>query len=163
MVEKKETTKDILIHPTYFGPINNYVEIIKAESITFEVCDNFQKQTYRNRCYISSPNGRLMLNVPIKHNKVQERKKTKDTLIDYDTEDWVKKHLKSFQNSYQSSPYFEFFEDEISELYAKKFKYLIDLNLHTHELIFNALDIHDKWNKTTEYAENVNEKTLDIW
>jgi hypothetical protein len=30
----------------------------------FEVADNFQKQTNRNRAYIYSPNGIQLLNIP---------------------------------------------------------------------------------------------------
>jgi hypothetical protein len=65
---------DILIYPSYFPTISNYVAMAQADSITFEVEDNFQKQTNRNRTYIYSPNGIQLLNIPIKHTKERHQK-----------------------------------------------------------------------------------------
>ena len=73
-----------LFIPTYFAPISQYAAIYQAESVTFELEDNYQKQTYRNRCYIYGANGKLALNIPVKHNTTQGRKKTKDTLVEND-------------------------------------------------------------------------------
>ena len=56
-----------LFLPTYFSPISQYMAIVNSEEIVFEVDDNFQKQTYRNRCYIYGPNGKQLLNIPTKH------------------------------------------------------------------------------------------------
>ena len=58
---------NILIHPTYFPSISHFAAMVHSENITFEVEDNFQKQTNRNRTYIYSPNGIQLLNIPIKH------------------------------------------------------------------------------------------------
>ena len=49
----------ILVQPTYFSPIIQYAKIVKSKKIVFEFEDNFQKQTYRNRCYISGANGNI--------------------------------------------------------------------------------------------------------
>ena len=38
-----------LFIPTYFSPISQYQALLNSNSITFEVEDNYQKQTYRNR------------------------------------------------------------------------------------------------------------------
>jgi hypothetical protein len=51
-----------LFIPTYFSPVSQYSEIIKSKNIVFEMDDNFQKQSYRNRCYIFNTNGRQLLN-----------------------------------------------------------------------------------------------------
>ena len=69
----------ILLQPTYFSPIIQYVGLLKASKIIFENEDNFQKQTYRNRCYINTANGKHLLNVPIQHNK-DVKQKTKAEL-----------------------------------------------------------------------------------
>lgn len=128
----------ILLHPTYFGPVSHYMLMYQHQNICFEVADNFQKQTYRNRTYIFSANGKLLLNIPIKHNKSEGRQKTKDVLID-NSFHWQKNHFKAFQNSYRSSPYFEYYEDDLAPLYQKEFTHLLDFNLKTHEFITDAL------------------------
>ena len=56
---------DIIIHPTYFPSISHYVAMLKADNITFETEDNFQKQSNRNRMYIYGPNGLQLLNIPV--------------------------------------------------------------------------------------------------
>ena len=118
--------------------------------ICFEIADNFQKQTYRNRSYIYSANGKLQLNIPIKHNKSAGRQKTKDVLIDNDFH-WQKNHFKAYQNSYRSSPYFEYYEDDLAPLYHQKYTHLLDFNIKTHEFIFDALQEQISISYTTVY------------
>ena len=48
----------ILLHPTYFPSIAQMVAIVQSEGLVFEVFDNYQKQTYRNRTYIAHANGK---------------------------------------------------------------------------------------------------------
>ena len=64
----------VLVHPTYFPSISHYAAMVQAEQVVFEMEDNFQKQTNRNRMYIYSPNGIQMLNIPIKHSKIAHQK-----------------------------------------------------------------------------------------
>ena len=73
--------KTILLHPSYFPSIEQMAAVAQAESVVFEVEDNYQKQTYRNRTFIAHSNGKLLLNIPIKHNKTGKRKKTKDVIV----------------------------------------------------------------------------------
>ena len=56
------------------------VAIVAADGVVFEVQDNYQKQTYRNRAYIAHTNGRLLLNVPVKHSRGGDRQKTRDVV-----------------------------------------------------------------------------------
>ena len=59
--------EDILLHPVYFGPISTWTAFCQAKKTIWEGEDNYQKQTYRNRMYIHDANGKLLLNIPIKH------------------------------------------------------------------------------------------------
>lgn len=139
-----------LFIPTYFSPISQYVAITKSEEVIFEFEDNFQKQTYRNRCYIYSSNGKQLLNIPVKHLKNTSRKKTKDTLIENDFS-WQSQHFKSLQSAYKSSPFFEYFEDDLAILFNRKYKYLLDLNIDTFLFVTDAIDTSQKFVKTLEY------------
>jgi len=142
-----------LIQPTYFSPIIQYVAIAKSKEIVFEVEDNFQKQTYRNRCYISTANGKHLLNVPVQHNK-GVKQKSKDTKIDY-KDDWHKLHVKTLQTAYSSSPFFEFYIDDLLPIFEKRIPFLVDLNLKCHEFIMDALQLEIVTSKTTEYHKEV--------
>ena len=140
---------DILIHPTYFPSISHYVAMAKADSITLEMEDNFQKQTNRNRMYIYSANGLQLLNIPVKHLK-NNHQMSKD--IQLETEfDWQKQHFKSLEAAYRSSPFFEFFEDIIMPVFEKDYKFLMDLNLDTMSIISKCIGIKTKFMQTEEF------------
>ena len=140
----------MLLYPTYFSPIIQYVAIAKAENLTFEVEDNYQKQTYRTRCYIYSPNGKQLLNIPVKN--ANSKQKTKDVLIDYSF-DWQKQHIKSIEAAYRSSPFFEFYEDDIQAIYNEKPSFLLDFNLKCHDLIADLLLLEIPYSKTTVFEK----------
>ena len=123
--------------------------MVNSDEVLFEVEDNFQKQTYRNRCYIYGPNGKQLLNIPIKHG-ANSSKKTKDTLVD-NTASWQSQHLKSIQIAYRNSPFFEFYEDDLLPILSKEYKYLIDVNIDTFLFITDALQINQEYKKTKEY------------
>ena len=149
---------NILIHPTYFPSISHFVAMVQSDKIVFEMEDNFQKQTNRNRTYIYSPNGVQLLNVPVKHSK-EIHQKTKDIKIENDFS-WQKQHFKSLEAGYRSSPFFEFFEDEIHPIFEKKHHFLMDLNLETMELISKCLRLKLDYESTLEYFHEVDTNTV---
>ena len=140
----------VVLYPSYFAPVIHYAAMARAGTVLFEVDDNFQKQTYRNRCYIYGANGSLMLNVPLRHKN--HSRKTRDMRIDYST-DWRKLHLKSLQAAYRASPYYEFYEDEIDAIFRQKFDYLLDLNLYILERMFQLLNMDIPYSKSDVYQE----------
>jgi hypothetical protein len=142
-----------LLHPSYFPSISHFVAMAQAEKIIFEVEDNFQKQTNRNRAYIYSPNGIQLLNIPVKHAKVNQQK-TKEILIDDDF-DWQKQHFKSLETAYRSSPFFEFFEDDIRTIFEMKHRFLMDLNFETIDVVLKCLRLKFDFEKTTDYIHEV--------
>jgi len=129
----------MLLHPTYFPNIAHFVALIKSKEVVFEVCDNYQKQTYRNRSDIYSANGKLSLSVPVSYTQ-KLRQKTKDVLIS-SVDDWQSKHLKSFDSAYRMSPFYEFYIDDLMPIFKTEFKYLLDLNLKCFELLTKALEL----------------------
>jgi hypothetical protein len=146
---------DILIHPNYFPNIHQFTQIIKANNILFEVSDNYQKQTFRNRTYIYGANGKLGLFIPVIHTH-KNRELFKDVKISYES-NWMDLHLKSLQSAYRSSPYFEYFEDDFIKLYSKKEKFLVDFNIKCIKLISVFLDLDLDYKISSEYVEKTND------
>lgn len=148
-----------VFHPTYFGPIDQYIAMFKAKSITFEKFDNYQKQTYRNRQYIYGANGRLLLNIPIKHRKVQAKRQLyKDVKIEQSFK-WQQLHWKSIQTAYRTSPFFEFYEDDFAFLFEKPAHYLMDYNLKCTEVVCTALGLEFSPSFTQKYKPNSEDLT----
>lgn len=151
--------KTVLLHPCYFGPVSQFVAMTSAEKVIFENEDNYQKQTYRNRQYIYGANGKLLLNIPIKHsgNKSQHQK-YKEVKIENDF-DWQKQHWKSLQTVYRTSPFFEFYEDDFEPLYSRKYDNLMDFNYDCLNTALEALQLEIDHSKTTEFVLHPKEAT----
>lgn len=146
----------VLCLPGYFPSISQYVAMLSASDLWFEMGDHFQKQTHRNRMYIYSPNGKQLLNVPIKHNQGM-RQMTKDVRIE-NAFGWQKNHFKSLEAGYRSSPYFEYFEDDIQVLFHKKYNFLMDLNLDIFEILNECLGVTISFSPTIEFHKTVEDK-----
>lgn len=147
---------NILIHPSYFPSISHFVAISKADKVTFEMEDNFQKQTNRNRMQIYSPNGIQLLNIPVKHSK-EAHQKIKEVRLET-AFDWQKQHFKSLEAAYRTSPFFEYFEDDIRPIFEKKHTFLMDLNLQSMEIVSKCLRLEFDYDETAEYFHEVSDK-----
>jgi len=141
-----------LFIPTYFSPISQYHAILNSNSITFEVEDNYQKQTYRNRCYIYGANGKQLLNIPVSIPKSSKKTKSKDILVK--NSNWQKQHYKSLEAAYNHSPFFEFYKDDLQKIFSKKYTYLLDVNLDSFNFIKNALELPIEYKFSKTYEEN---------
>ena len=145
----------MLFYPTYFSPIAQYVAIAQADKVVFEVRDNFQKQTYRNRCFIYGANGKQLLNIPVL--KANSKQATKDVQIDH-TENWQHQHLKAISSSYNSSPFYEYFDRELEALFLSTEKYLLDFNFKCHEFIIEHAQLMKRnYLKTAEFQKEFND------
>lgn len=147
-----------MIQPSFFASVIQYVLMASRDDIVFEKCDNFQKQTYRNRCYIYGANGKQLLTVPIVHSKGLGRQKTRDVEID-NSFPWQKQLIKSLESSYRSSPYFEYYEDDIIEIFNKKHTSLFDFNLYAHKVISECLQLENRISFTESFIENLKDGT----
>ena len=147
-----EEFKILILHPTFFAPIIQYVALASAESLLFEMHDNFQKQTYRNRCYIYGANGRQLLSVPVVHSHGKGRQKTREVRIDNSFR-WQINMFRSLEASYRSSPFFEFYEDDIRPVFEKRYDFLMDLNLASVEVINECLGLDFEYAPTESYQQ----------
>ena len=140
----------LVIHPAYIPNIATFA-VISQNEICWEVNDNFQKQTYRNRAYICTDRGKLMLNIPIKHvGKGQGRQLYRDVKIENDYK-WQRQHWRALQTAYRTSPYFEYYEDEIAPLYTQKYEFLMDYNLKSIEIICDCLQVEMPTQRTEKF------------
>ena len=138
-----------LLHPTYFPNVAHFVSMIHAENLLFEVHDNYQKQTYRNRTNIYGANGKLFLTVPVIYSQ-KNRQLYQDIKISNDNK-WQALHWKSLQSAYRTSPFFEFYEDEIAPLFHTKQEFLLDFNFKCLEVILECLQLDLNYKTTTAF------------
>lgn len=146
----------------YFGSISQYAVIAQSDSIIFENEDNYQKQTYRSRNYIYGANGKLLLTIPIKHtgDKRNNKQLYKDVKIENEFK-WQLLHWKSIESAYRTSPFFEYYEDEMIHLFEKRKNFLLDFNYECMEVIQDCLQLDISYTKTLTYQKEV-ETVIDL-
>jgi hypothetical protein len=140
----------VLLYPAYFPSIVQMVAVAKAEKIILEVEDNYQKQTYRNRTYIAHNNGELLLNIPIRHTKNGLRQKTKQVVVE-NAFPWQSHHWKSIQTAYRTSPFFEYYEDELEPFFKLPVNSLLDHNIQIFHMLCELIGISTEVSLTEDY------------
>ncbi|MDX1277377.1 WbqC family protein [Oceanihabitans sediminis] len=147
-----------VIHPTYFPNIANFTAILHAaDDLVFEMHDNYQKQTYRNRTFIYAANGKLQLSIPIIHSH-KDRQMYRDIKI-ANTEKWQSIHWKSLETAYRTSPYFEFYEDDIQPLFTEEAEYLLDFNIKCFETVLECLQLEVNTSETEVFQKTITNKS----
>ena len=137
-----------LLSTTYFGPIQWYQKLNRYDHCVIEQFDNFQKQTYRNRCRIATANGSQVLTVPI------ERTEGKCLMRDVRISDhgaWRHLHWNALQSAYGESPFFEFYADDLHPFFERRWTFLLDFNMDITNKLCELLDIHPRLSLTTNY------------
>ncbi|MDG5491514.1 WbqC family protein [Psychroserpens sp. SPM9] len=147
-----------LLHPVYFPNIAHVVAMVQADDLVFEVCDNYQKQTYRNRTSIFGANGKLDLNIPVVYS--QKNRQLYQNVAVFNTENWQTQHLKSLESAYRTSPFFEFYIDDLMPLFEMEVDTIMDFNFKCIEVIFDCLQIPLSYT-TTEHFDLAPKNVLD--
>ena len=143
--------KQLLLSTTYFGPIQWYQKLYRAESVQIERWESFQKQTYRNRCIIATTNGPQALTVPI------ERQFTINCIKDIRISDhgnWRHLHWNALHSAYGESPFFDYYQDDIRPFFEQRWDYLFDFNEAIREKMCELLDIQPKVDYSKEFTVN---------
>lgn len=133
----------------YLAPVEYYAHLMAAGEAWVEVHDHYMKQTYRNRCIIAGPNGRIDLTVPtVKPDTLKCA--TKDIRIS-DHGNWRHMHLYALESAYGHTPYYEFYRDDFVPFYERKWDYLVDFNEALQEMVCGLIGLEVKVSRTEEY------------
>lgn len=143
----------ILVHPNYGCPIVQYAAIVQGENLLFEAKDNYQKQTYRNRIKIATSSGILQLTIPIIHNKKSRERQQSFKVCIENKFNWQRDHWRSLKVAYQTSPYFEYYEDTFEPLYHTTYDTLIDFLLALHKVIMECLQFENDYKFTASFEK----------
>lgn len=139
----------VLLPISYLGPTSYYSILLQSSEVFVESKEHFVKQSIRNRCSILSSNGTQILSIP------KERKSAHKTIIKdiniSKTQNWQKLHWQALNSSYNPSPFFEYYKDQLEEFYHNNAYNLFDFNLRLTELILSFLQTEKKIHLTSEY------------
>ena len=150
----------VLLSSLYLAPVQYYSKFFRAERAVIETDDNYQKQSYRNRCIIAAANGSLPLSIPVDKPK-GEKLKMRDIKI-ANHGNWQHFHWNAIISAYNSSPFFEYYRDDFYHFYEKTTTYLFDFNEELRSLICTLLDIETSVSYTTKFVQEVDKNTTDL-
>lgn len=143
----KMQNDSILLSAAYLAPVEYYTILANSKEILLEGHEYYQKQTYRSRCKISTANGTMDLSIPVDKSGKQL---IRDIRISAHN-DWQTHHWRSIESAYSSSPFFEYYSDDIQPFFEKKWVFLWDFNLEIQQVICNLLEINPKIAITDTY------------
>lgn len=150
----------VTLTSAYLAPVEYYSALAKAEKVYLEYCDFYVKQTYRNRCHIAAANGVMALSIPVEK-PGGEKILTRDVRISGHT-DWQVHHWRSIESAYNSTPFFEYYKDDLLPFYQRKWTFLWDFNLEIQAKILELIDLRPTIQFTAEYQTRLNDNIEDL-
>ena len=119
--------------------------------VYIEACENFQKQSYRNRCRFYGAEGVQILSFPILHEGGTHKQPISEIKIDYKTP-WVQQHERAIVSAYGTSAYFEYYQDELFAILETKYEKLFDLNLALLRFFIEKIGLKVDLRLTKDYV-----------
>ena len=147
-----ESNSTVYLSAAYLAPVEYYMQMQAFSKTVIEKHCNYIKQTYRNRCVIASANGLQTLSIPIERTETLKCL-TKDIRI-AEHGNWRHLHWNAIKSAYNSTPFFEYYEDEFIRFYEKRYDFLFDFNESLRSVIIDLLDIAPQVVYSSEYKTN---------
>lgn len=122
-----------LLSTAYFPPIEYFAVMANSRKVKIESGEMYQKQSYRTRCHINGANGLLVLTLPVLRSVLKDegasshKIPTAELKIDY-SKPWLQQHKRALEAAYMSSPFFEYYMDDIYEILQSGEESLLSMN-----------------------------------
>ena len=128
--------------------------------VYIEACENYQQQSYRNRCRFYGAEGVQTLSFPIVHKGGTHKQPIAEIEVDYSTP-WLQQHQKAIVSAYRTSAYFEYYMDELFEIMNSKPEKLFDLNLMITRFFIEKTGIAVDLRLTEDFSRDGNQASPD--
>ncbi len=119
--------------------------------VYIEACENYQKQSYRNRCRFYAADGVQALSFPIVHEGGTHKLPISEIKVDYSTP-WLHQHQRAIVSAYRTSAYFEYHQDELFAIMDRRPERLLDLNMSLLRFFIEKTGLAVDLRMTTEYS-----------
>ena len=141
-----------LLATAYLPPVSYFFAIAHSDRVWIEQFENYQKQSWRNRCRILSAAGPEDLSIPVVREERRSRP-IRDIRIDY-TEPWLQHHIRALAAAYNASAYYDYYADDLIPILESKPVFLFDLNMTLLEKLLELLDIQVPVGLTTSFVKD---------
>lgn len=119
--------------------------------VYIEACENYQKQSYRNRCRFYAADGVQTLSFPVVHEGGTHKIPITGIKVDY-KKPWVLQHERAIVSAYGTSAYFEYYKDELFAILESHHERLFDLNMALIRFFIDKTGIQVDLRLTEDYA-----------
>lgn len=121
--------------------------------IYIEACENYQKQSYRNRCRFYAADGVQALSFPIIHEGGTHKLPISEIKVDYSTP-WLQQHERAIISAYRTSAYFEYYQDELFDILESRPERLLELNMSILNFLIEKTGLAVDVRFTEEYSKD---------
>lgn len=121
--------------------------------VYIEACENYQKQSYRNRCRFYAADGVQALSFPIMHEGGTHKLPIAEIKVDYSTP-WLQQHERAIISAYRTSAYFEYYQDELFDILESKPERLLDLNMAILRFFIEKIGLAVDLRLTEDYVKD---------
>ncbi|MBO4476559.1 MAG: WbqC family protein [Bacteroidales bacterium] len=142
----------------YFPPVDYFAVLANNPSVYLEACESYRKQTWRNRCRILTEGGPMDLRVPVVHGP---SRLITDIRVDWSTP-WLRQTQYAIDTAYYSSPFFEYYRDELFSLMDRQRPLLWDLNMDIIRFFCAKIGIAPRIEPTSCWLAEVDGDLRDI-
>jgi hypothetical protein len=119
--------------------------------VYIEAHENYQKQSYRNRCRFYAADGVQALSFPIVHEGGTHKQPISEIRIDWSTP-WLQQHERAITSAYRTSAYFEYYQDELFAILESRPEKLFDLNMALTRFFIEKTGLAIDLRTTSEYS-----------
>ena len=160
-----------LLSTAYFPPVSYFAAMAQEMSglidrrggdgsaelspsvVYIEACENYQKQSYRNRCKFYAADGVQALSFPVVHEAGTYKHPVNQIKVDYSTP-WLVQHQRAIVSAYRTSAYFEYYQDELFEIMNSRPETLLDLNMALLNFFIEKIGLRVDLRLTEEFSIN---------
>lgn len=127
-----------------------------------EACENYQKQSYRNRCHFYSASGMQSLSFPVVHSENGYSLPIREIKVDYSTP-WVRQHKMAIVSAYRTSAFFEYYQDELFAILDSQPGTLWELNLEIIRFFIRKIGIPVEIRMTEDFLKSGETVGNGVW
>jgi hypothetical protein len=148
-----------LLIELHYLPCLDYISgLMRFGGVQLEAQEHYQKQSYRNRCYIRTANKVDVLTVPVQkgthHQPIRDLKLATDR-------SWQLHHWRSLQAAYGKAPFFEYYAPDFAPVYQKSWVFLFDLTYELLTICLKSMQVRIPINLTKWYEKTASAGLFD--
>ncbi len=139
------------IVPSTYLPSIEIMRAIASGDYIIDLGEHYIKRSERNRAEVMTAGGVMQLTVNICRGN-RPRTPMREVAIDY-SKRWQHQHWMAITSAYRSSPFFDYYADELEPFFETKYERLVDLNLAITKKILQLLGLPSDLKISEEYVD----------